>query len=107
MAKNIRTVPVPPSEFGDRWRNALERLDAMEILLKAKLYDAAAVLAVQSTIAANDALTIARLGERCTSDRHQDAIALLRKVRDSKRARPCDRTTRNGLRNTRVASVTS
>lgn len=82
MAKTIKTVAVASTEFGDRWRNACDRLEAMEQLLKSKLHDPAAVLAVQAVIAANDAFTIRLLGVRCASERHLDALELLNGIRD-------------------------
>ncbi len=76
MAKRIKTVAVEKSDHRSRWDNARQRIAAMELALAAKLFDPAALLAVQGVIAANDALTIALLGERCASERHQDALAL-------------------------------
>ncbi|HTF57677.1 MAG TPA: hypothetical protein VK661_10630 [Planctomycetota bacterium] len=41
----------------------------------------ALILAVQAVIAANDAFTIRNLGERCASDRHEDAEAVFARVK--------------------------
>ena len=71
---------VPRDEFRGRWKNAQERLAAMERELAAGLLDPALVLAIQAAIAAADALAIHNRGERSASDRHYDALTVLARV---------------------------
>lgn len=71
---------VPRDEFRGRWKNAQERLAAMERELAVGLLDPALVLAVQAAIAAADALAIFTRGERSAAGRHFDAVAVLERV---------------------------
>jgi len=79
-ARKIDTRNVPRDEFGGRWKNARERLAAMERELQAGLLDPALVLGVQAAIAAADAFCIHHLGERSAAERHFDALAVFARV---------------------------
>lgn len=76
-AKRIDAKSISRDEYRSRWRKALDRRAAMERELAAGAVDPALLMAVQGAIAACDALTIFHRGERATSDRHLDAVAVL------------------------------
>lgn len=78
--KRISVRSVSRDEFRGRWKNAQERLAAMERELAGGLLDPALVLGVQAAIAAADALAIFTRGERSAAERHFDAIAVLERV---------------------------
>lgn len=80
--KKVDVRSVPRDEFRGRWKNAQERLAAMERELAAGLWDPGLVLAIQAAIAAADALTIFTRGERSAAGRHFDAITVLERVTD-------------------------
>lgn len=80
--KRVNVRSVPKDEFRGRWKNAQERLAAMERELAGDLLDPALVLAVQAAIATTDALAIYARGERSAAERHFDAIAVLERVTD-------------------------
>lgn len=80
--KRIPAKPVSRDEYAHRWRKALDRRAAMEREIAAGASDPALLLAVQGAIAAADALTIYHRGERAAADRHEDALAVLNRLRD-------------------------
>ena len=79
-ARRIVTRKGFPGESSGRWRKAQEHLKGMGMVLEARMYDSAALLAVHSAMAACDAFTLRHLGERCSSDRHLDAAYLFKDV---------------------------
>ena len=79
-AKKIQTRKLSKNEYKGRWEKALARRDAMERELAAGAGDPALVLAIQGAIAAADALTIFYRGERSGSERHEDAVEIVRRL---------------------------
>jgi len=80
-ARRIDVQEIDPRDPSGRWRKALEHLDMMKSALLARSFNTAAHLGIQAVIAACDAFTISHLGKQCSSDRHEDAIEVFRRVR--------------------------
>jgi hypothetical protein len=78
--RKIDHESVPPSEFKGRWRRALKRSQSMEACERSGDFEAAQILAIHAAIAAADAFTIKFLGKRCASERHEDAVDLVKQA---------------------------
>lgn len=75
-AKQLNTANTERSLYSNYWQRALELWESMKNNALNEKWNAAIIDGIQATISANDALTIAFLGKRCTSDNHMDAVSL-------------------------------
>jgi HEPN domain-containing protein len=79
-ARKIDVRNVPRDEYHGRWKNARDRLAAMERELGEGLIDPALVLGVQAATAAADAICIFQLGERSAAKQHFDAFEVFTRI---------------------------
>lgn len=77
MTKKIKTKKVEKRMHVNYLQKARENLEAASAALESRRFNAAAVSAVHCVISAADALCVASSGERCASDKHEDASALI------------------------------
>ncbi len=80
IAKKIKTSAVEKRDASNYWQRAQELLESMRSNLLAENWNAAVIDGVHATISANDALTVASLGKRSTSDHHLEAVELLKQA---------------------------
>jgi HEPN domain-containing protein len=79
-APRIDVREVPREESPAKWRKALERLEVMKWALDSGHLESALLQAVLAAIAAADAFTIRHSGVVCASERHEDAVRIVRRV---------------------------
>jgi hypothetical protein len=79
-AKRIVVREGYPGESSGRWQKAQEHFAAMDMVLKAGLFDSASLLAIHAAIAVCDAFTLRHLNKRCSSERHLDAVHVLKRA---------------------------
>lgn len=78
IAKKMKTSNVDKSDATNYWKRSGELLESMRNNLLLENWNAAVIDGVHSAISANDALTVAAIGKRSTSDHHLDAVELLK-----------------------------
>jgi len=76
----LETTPVQRHQAGNYLQKATENAHAMKQALTDGNWNAACLLAVHCVISSADALTVSHLGLRSKSQRHQDAVVLIRKI---------------------------
>src|SRR3989338_5216549 len=76
--KKIKTSLIEKSDARNYWQRAQELFESMKNNLVTEKWNAAVIDGVHATISANDALTVATIGKRSTSDHHMDADELLK-----------------------------
>lgn len=76
-AVKIKTAVVDRRDAENYLKRSLELRESMRNNLIVENWNAAVVDAVHAVISANDAVTVAFSGERCTSSHHNDAVELL------------------------------
>lgn len=82
MPKKVTTKAVSKEGYRTRLEQAQGRIENATLLATSTdSQDSAAVLAVQGAIAAADALTTYFLEERCSSQRHEDAVQVLKRLK--------------------------
>lgn len=82
MPKKLTTKKVSQEGYRTRLEHAQGRIEAATVLVTTTgSEDSASVLAVQAAIAAADALTIYFAKERCASQRHEDAVQVLKRLK--------------------------
>lgn len=74
--KRINTATIDRSYYASYWQRANELWESMKNNVLQGKWNAAVIDGVQATISANDALTVAYLGKRSTSDNHVEVLAL-------------------------------
>jgi len=78
--KKIKTSVIEKSDAGNYWQRAQELFESMKNNIIMEKWNAAVIDGVHATISANDALTVATIGKRSTSDHHMDAAELLQQA---------------------------
>lgn len=76
--KTIKTAPVDKRDSENYMKRSMELRQSMRNNLALENWNASVVDAVHAVISANDALTVALTGMRCTSAHHLDAVELLK-----------------------------
>lgn len=71
---------VEKSDAGNYWQRAQELLESMKNNLLLEKWNAAVIDGVHAVISTSDALTVAMIGKRSTSDHHMDAAELLKQA---------------------------
>lgn len=78
--KKIKTSIIEKSDAGNYWQRAQELLESMKNNLVLEKWNAAVIDGVHAAISTSDALTVAMIGRRSTSDHHIDAAELLKRA---------------------------
>lgn len=68
------------SDAQNYWQRAQELFESMKNNLVMEKLNAAVIDGIHAVISANDALTVATIGKRSTSDHHMDAAELLKQA---------------------------
>lgn len=79
-AKKIKTSIIEKSDARNYWQRAQELFESMKNNMIMEKWNAAVIDGVHAAISAGDALTVATIGKRSTSDHHMDAALLLRQA---------------------------
>lgn len=79
-ARKIKTALIEKTDAGNYWRRARELFESMKNNLLLENWNAAVIDGVHAVISANDAITVAAIGKRSTSDHHADAADLLQQA---------------------------
>ena len=77
IAKKIKTAVVGKNDAQNYWRRSQELFESMRNNLIVENWNAAVIDGVHAAISANDAITVAAIGKRSTSNNHLDAAELL------------------------------
>ncbi len=77
-AKKIKTAVVDKRDAANYLKRSMELRQSMRNNLVLENWNALVIDAVHAVISANDALTVAFTGVRCTSSNHLDAVELLK-----------------------------
>lgn len=77
----IKTSPVSRNLYGNYIKKAMECLNGAHRSFEAGEWNAAAISAIHSAIAASDALCVYYLGLRHAGERHEDAIRLFQTIK--------------------------
>lgn len=78
VAKKLKTALVFKGDASNYWKRSRELFESMRNNLVLENWNAAVIDGVHAVISANDALTIAAIGKRSSSDHHLDAAELLK-----------------------------
>ena len=78
--KRLKTASVSKTDAQNYWKRSRELLTSMRNNLLMENWNAAVIDGVHAGISANDALTVAAIGKRSTSDHHMDAVELLQQA---------------------------
>lgn len=76
--KKIKTAQVDKRDSENYMKRSMELRQSMRNNLALEIWTASVIDAVHAVISANDALTVALAGVRCTSTHHLDAVELLK-----------------------------